>query len=148
KRGDEGVDPAAEILKVDEDGVERAHRLPARATDLAVQAEYRNLVNRIGEIVRFNHIVLFVAAKPVLRPERGREFETGRRERVETMRKIACHRGGMGKQRNALALERAAKVGIGEEPVDSEKRHASSLRKRCDEAIAGVEIGLFRRMRQ
>src|SRR6185437_14971759 len=49
KRRDEGVDPAAEILKVDEDGVERAHRLPARATDLAVQAEYRNLVNRIGE---------------------------------------------------------------------------------------------------
>ncbi len=51
QRRDEGVDAAAEVLKVDQDGVERAQRLAGRAADLAVEAEYGDAVDRIGEVV-------------------------------------------------------------------------------------------------
>ncbi len=70
KRGDEGVDPAPEVLKVDQDGVEGAHRLAGRAPNFAVKAEHRDHVDRIGEVVGLHHIVLLVAAEPMLRAER------------------------------------------------------------------------------
>ena len=49
---DEGVDAAAEVLQVDQHDVERAHRLAGRAAHLAVEAEHRDAVDRIGEVRR------------------------------------------------------------------------------------------------
>ena len=78
QRRDEGVDSAAEVLEIDQDRVERAHRLAVRTADLAVKAEHRNSVDRIDEVLGLHHIVLLVATKPVLRAERGGEVHTGR----------------------------------------------------------------------
>jgi hypothetical protein len=40
QRGDEGVDPAAEVLQVEQEHVRRAHHLARRAADFAVEAEH------------------------------------------------------------------------------------------------------------
>ena len=118
---DEGVDAAAEVLHVDQQHVERAHRLAGGTPHLAIEAEYGDVVHRIGEILRLHHIVLLVAAHAVLRAESGRELEIAKRaERIERMGEVGRHRGGMGEQGHALALERGAKRGIGEETIDAE----------------------------
>ena len=104
------------------------------------------MVNRIGEIRRFDHIVLLVAAKAVLRAEGGGEVEPACRERVERMGEVGGDRGRMGEQGDALALERAAQRRLGEQAVDSEFHGcggaASSAAKQSDV----MEIGLARRM--
>jgi hypothetical protein len=99
QRGDEGVDAAAEVLQVDEQDVERSHRLAGRPADLAVQAEDRNAERRVGIVRRLDHIVLLVAAQPVLGPEGRREPEiVAGGKRVERMGQVRRHRGGMGEQ--------------------------------------------------
>ena len=120
QRGDEGVDAAAEVLKVHQDHVERAHRLTGGASHLAVEAEHRNAELRVGEVLRLHHIVLFVAPEAVLRPEGGGELEADRGERVERVSEVFSHRSGMREQRDTLAFERLAESGVGEEPVDAE----------------------------
>ena len=47
--GDEGVDAAADVLQIDQDHVERAHRLARRPPHLAIEAEHRHAVGRIGD---------------------------------------------------------------------------------------------------
>ena len=49
---------------------------------------------------------------------------------------------------DALAFERAAQLGVGEETIDAEQGHGGCLGQLADEAIAHVEIGLFGRMGQ
>jgi hypothetical protein len=78
------------------------------------------LVDRVGEVVGLHHIVLLVAAKTVLRPERRGELEPGRGERVEAMRQVPRDRRRMREKRDAPAFERPAELGIGEEPIDAE----------------------------
>ena len=63
-----------------EDRVERAHRLAGRAADLAVEAEDRDAVGRIGEVRRLHHIVLEVAADAVLRAEDGGDVQARREQ--------------------------------------------------------------------
>jgi hypothetical protein len=67
--GDEGVDAAAEVLQVDQQDVETVHHRRRRTTYFAVQAEYRDAMRRVDEVGRLDHVVLLVAAQPVLRPE-------------------------------------------------------------------------------
>ena len=97
------------------------HHLPGRAAHFAVQAEDRDLVDRIDIILGLDHIVLLVAAQAVLRPERRGQLDVAKRgERVEAVRQVARHRRGMGQQRDALAGERRAKRGVGKQPFDAE----------------------------
>jgi hypothetical protein len=75
KRRDVGIDAAAEILQVDQDRVERPHRLTRRSANLSVEAEYRHAVGRVGEVGRLHHIILEVSADAMLRPEDCRHVQ-------------------------------------------------------------------------
>ena len=98
-----------------------AHRLAGRAAHLAVEAEHRDSVDRVDEVGAFDHIVLLVAAQPVLRAERGGQADVGASgERVEAVREVARDRGGMRDQRDALAVQRGAQRRVGEQPFDTE----------------------------
>jgi hypothetical protein len=48
---------------------------PVGRRDLAVQAEHREAVDRVGEVRRLHHVVLQVAAHAVLRPERRGDLD-------------------------------------------------------------------------
>jgi hypothetical protein len=83
---DEGINAATQILHIDQDDIESAHRLAGGAANLAVQAEHRNAMHRVGEVEGFHHIVLLVAAQPMLRPESSSDIDVAeRRERIERM---------------------------------------------------------------
>ena len=148
QRRDEGVDPAADVLEVDEDGVERAQRLAARTADLAVEAEHRDIVDRVGEVVGLDHIVLLVAPEAVLRPEGGGDIHACGDQGVEAVREVLGNRCRMSEKRDALAVERPAQFGVGKEAIDSEEGHEPCLRKPRDEATGVVEVWLFRRVRE
>ena len=148
QRGDEGVDAAAEILQVDQHHVERVHRLPGRPPHLAVEAEHRDAVDRIGEIGRFDHIVLLVAAQAVLRPEGGGDVHARRDQRVEGVRQVRGHRSGMREQGDALAL-RAARAARGRR-AGGRYRISCALRAGSSSAkqSAWWKSGFARRVRQ
>lgn len=76
----EGVDPAAQILQVDQHNVECRHHLPGRTPHFAIQAEHRNVVNRISIVVGLDHIVLLVTLQPVLRAKSSRDIEISCRD--------------------------------------------------------------------
>ena len=141
-----GVDAATEILQVNEDRIERPHRLAGRTPDLAVEAEHRNAVGRIGVVGQLHHIVLEIAANTVLRTEYGGDFQSRREERVEAVGQVLRHGRRVPKQGDALAFERAANLRFGEKPVNSEQGHESCLRKACGEATGVMKIGLLARM--
>ncbi len=88
ERGDEGVDSAAEVLQVDDDGVEDFHRVTAGPAHLSIEAEDRDLVDGIGEVLRFDHIVLLIAAKAVLRPESGGDVHSGGSKSIEAVGQV------------------------------------------------------------
>jgi hypothetical protein len=124
---DIGIDAAAEILQVDEYHVERVHRLTRRAPHLAIKAEHRHAIGRIGEVRGLHHIVLKVTANAMLRPEHRGDIQPGCDERVEAVRQVGSDRGGVREQRDALAFERFAKRRVGEQAVDAEvNSHAAS----------------------
>ena len=121
QRGDEGVDAAAEILQVDEQDVEAVHHRGGRPAHFAVEAEDGNAELRVEEIRRFDHVVLLVAAQAVLRAEGGAQLDVGQGgEGVERMRQVGGDRGRVGEQGDALAGQRAAQGGVGEQAVDAE----------------------------
>ena len=109
---DVGVDAAAEVLQVDQDRVERAHRLAGRAAVLAVEAEDGDSVGRVGEVRGLHHIVLEVAADAMLGAEHGGHVQPGRGQRVEAVRQVVGHRRRMGEQA-PRACPRAAREGRG-----------------------------------
>ena len=149
QRRDEGVDAAAEILQVDQQHVERVHHRVGRPAHLAVEAEHRNAVHRIVEVRRLDHVVLLVAAQAVLRAEGGGELDVAARgQRIERMGQVCGDRGRMRQQRDALALERRAQGGFGEQAIDAEFHGRSRWCKFERKAIGMVEIRLAGRMRQ
>src|SRR6185369_14949056 len=79
-------------------------------------------------VVRLHHIVLLVAAKPMLRTEGCGQLQASRRQRVEAMGEVARDRRRMGQECNALPLQRTTKLRLGEEPVDTEQGHGRLLR--------------------
>jgi hypothetical protein len=120
-----GIDATPQILQVDQHDIERMHRLPRRPPHFAIEAEHRHAISRIGEVGRLHHIILQVAANTVLRPEHRGHVDPGRHQRIDAVRQVGRHRGGMREQRDALALEWFAKRRIGEQAVDAEEgRHA------------------------
>jgi hypothetical protein len=121
KRGDEGVDAAAQILQVDQQDVERPHHLAGRSAVLAVEAEHRHAMDRIGEIRALDHIVLLVAAHAVLGSDGGGELQIRQGgERVQRMGQVVGHRSGMGQEGDAAAGQRGAQGGVGDEAVEAE----------------------------
>ena len=121
QRGDEGVDTAAEVLQVDEQDVEGIHHRGGRPPHFAIEAEDRNAELRVEEVRRFDHVVLLVALDSMLRAEGGAQLELGQGgQRVERMRQVGGDRGGVGEQGDALAGQRAAPGGVGEQAVDAE----------------------------
>src|SRR5690606_938412 len=63
----ERIDAAAEVLKVDEQDVERIHHLRRRTAHVSVQTEHRNAVARVVKRRGLDHVVLLIAAQPMLR---------------------------------------------------------------------------------
>jgi len=126
---DEGVDAAAQVLQVDQDHVKAVDHCRGRAAHLAIEAEHRDAVHRIGEIRAFNHIVLLVAAQPVLRPEGGGQLDVVERgQGIERMHQISGHRGRMREQRDATALERRAQLGLSQKTIDTEEHGGLAAR--------------------
>jgi hypothetical protein len=136
ERGDEGVDAATEILQVDEQRIAvREHRIGGSA-HLAVEAEHRDAERGVAEVRRLDHVVLLVAAQPVLRPESRGDGEPRRRgQRIQRMPPAARarlgHGGRMREQAEPLAFERRAQRRLVEQPVDAEAdgRHAARLNR-------------------
>jgi len=121
QRREEGVDAAAQILQVDQQHVEAVHHRRGRASDFPVQAEHRDVVHRVGEVGRFDHVVLLVPAQPVLRAERRNQLEVPeRRERIQRVHQIARHRRRMREQRHAAARERFSQRAVFQQAVNSE----------------------------
>ena len=87
QRRDKRIDPAPEVLQINEQDIERIHHRRRRTAHLTVEAEDGNAVHRIVVIRRLDHVVLLIAAQPMLRAERGAHShvpERGQRvERVE-----------------------------------------------------------------
>ena len=104
QRRDEGVDAAAQVLQVDEDGVEGVHHLRGGPADLAVEAEDGNAEQGVGEVGRLYHVVLLVAAQAVLGAEGGGELQScALAQGVEAVCQVARDRGRVGQQGDALA---------------------------------------------
>ena len=61
----------------------------------------------------------FVTTQAVLGTEGGGNVEAGGDERVERVGEVLRHRGGVSEQRNALARERSAQCGVGEETIEA-----------------------------
>ena len=75
---------------------------------LPIEAEDGNAVHWVDEVGRLHHVVLLVAAQPVLGPEgRGQPDVAERRQGIEGMHEVARHGGGMGEQRHAPARRAA-----------------------------------------
>ena len=70
QRGDERVDSAPDVLQIDEQNVEGIHHFGRRPAYFTVKAEDRDAVDGVGVVLRFDHVVLLVAAQSVLRAER------------------------------------------------------------------------------
>jgi hypothetical protein len=119
QRRDEGVDTAAKVLQVDQDGVERTHGLAGGAAYLAIEAEYRDAVQRIGEVLGFDHIVLLVAAQAVLWTERCAELQAGCGERIQSVPQIRRNGGRMGQISDTLAFQRLAQGRVGQEAIET-----------------------------
>ena len=67
----------------------------------------------------------------MLRAEGGAKADAGAcGERIEAVDEVAGDRGGMGDQRDALAFERGAQRGVGEQAVDTEQGHAAPMSAR------------------
>ncbi len=149
QRRDERVNAATQVLQIDQHHVEAVRHRGGWPTHLAVQAEDRDAVQRILEIRRLDHVVLLVAAQPVLRSESGRDVELAAgEERVERMRQVDCDRGGMREQRYAFAGKRRAQGGLAEESIDAELHGRNALGQFDREAIGMMKIRLAGRVAQ
>src|SRR5262249_28678529 len=75
ERPNESVVSRADVLKIDHQGVEIGEHLRSRLTMLAIQTVNRNVQVRMFVTFPFDHIVLGLAEKPVLRTEEGAELK-------------------------------------------------------------------------
>ena len=95
-----------------------------------VEAEHRDIVNRVQKIFGFDHIVLLVAAQAMLRSKRGGQVDIIKcRQGIQAVHQFVRHRSGMGKQSNPLARQRPTQVGIFDQTVYSKfhERFAASI---------------------
>ena len=155
QRGDESINAATHILEIHQQHIEASHHRRRRPAYSAVEAENRNAMYRIEKIRRLDHVVLLVAAQPMLRPKRRTELNVRqRRQRVKRMNQLARHRRRMRQQRHALACERFAQRWFMQQSVNAKfhcKSTLSALNRKCefqDERIGMMKVGFARRMPQ
>ena len=128
QRRDKRIDSATQILKVDQDDVKGFHRLRGWSTDLAVQAEHWDIVNRIKIILGFDHIVLLVTPQTVLGSKsRGNIDTVETRQHIKRMGQIAGDRGRMRKQRHPLPFKSYSEFGLFDKPVYSKFHRDSAI---------------------
>ena len=83
-------------------------------------------MDRIGKVRAFDHIVLLVAAQPVLRAERGGQADIVERgQGIERMREVRGDRCRMRDQRDPLAVQRFAQIRLCQKSIDTEEHGAS-----------------------
>src|ERR1022692_5022000 len=81
----------------------------------------------VGVVLRLDHVVLLVPAKPVLRAERrAQSYIAERRQRIEGMNKVARYGSGVRQQSHASSRQRLAHLGLFEQSVDS-KLHERAI---------------------
>ena len=71
---DKGVYPSPRILQIHDQGIDGGQHFPIRRPGFSVQADDRNVQNRIDHMVRFDHVVLLFAEKTMLRGIQGCQF--------------------------------------------------------------------------
>jgi hypothetical protein len=119
--GDERVDAATEILQVDQQYVEMREHLLGGPAHLPVETEHGNAMNRVAEIRRLDHVVLFVAAQAVLRTECGGDVQPAdRAQRIERMLEVGGHGSRVREQRHAAPLEFLQQLVVAEQAIDAE----------------------------
>src|SRR5690606_21888201 len=125
------------------------------AAHRAIQTENRDTVHRIDEVRRLDHVVLLVAAQPVLRAERGGDLDVAARgKRVERVREILSHGRGVSEQREPASAQRGAQRAFRQQAIDTEAhdvpitskgrqyaRAAASARTRTDDESPAVRAG-------
>ena len=80
-------------------------------------------MHRIVKIGRFDHVVLFVAAEPMLRSQSRAEPDVAKcPQRIERMGEIPGHRRRVGEQSHAAAGERPAQRRFFQQSVDTGDR--------------------------
>ncbi len=120
QRGDERVDSAPDVLQINEQNVEAIHHFGGRPAYFTVKAEDRDAVHGVGVVLRLDHVVLLVAAQPMLRAERrAQTYVAERRQRIEGMDEVACYGSGVRQQSHAPSRQRLAHLGLFEQSVDS-----------------------------
>ncbi len=65
----ESVDARADVLQVDDEGIDVGEHLRGRAAGLRVEAEDRDAEARVGAVRRLDHVVLTLTRDAVLRSE-------------------------------------------------------------------------------
>ena len=149
QRRDERINAAAQILQIDEDDVACLQHRFRRLAHFAIQAEHRDAMHRIVEVLRLDHVVLLVAAQAMLRTEGGRDLDIAAGgQRIERMRQVGRDRSGMREQGDAPAVKRRSQSGFGDKAVDAEFHGCYGLGQFKRKAIGMMEIRLAGRMRQ
>jgi hypothetical protein len=125
---DKGVDTASKVLKIKQENIRRIHHGRRRATHLPIKAEHRNTEALIQLVLGFDHIILLVALQPMLGAKgAGQPNAVTCGQSIQPMHQPRRDRGGMGNQRHALAFQRLAQGGIGQQAVKSvQHRHGAS----------------------
>ncbi len=139
QRSHEGIDAAAQVLEIDKQHVEAVHHLGRRPADLAVEAEYRDTVGRVGEIRGLDHVVLLVAAQAVLGPEGGCQLDAaGARQGVEAVGQLRGDRRRMGQQGDTPARQWRTQGRIREKTIDAPFHDACSFPGECSVSLIRV----------
>ena len=121
QRRHEGVDAATDVLQVDQQVIEAVHHAVRRSPYLTVKAEDGDPMHRVDEVARLHHVVLLVAAQPVLGSEGGCQPNvTERRQGIQGMHEIARDGSRMGEQRHAPSGEGLAELRLLEQAIDTE----------------------------
>ena len=111
-------------------------------------------MHRVAEVRRLDHVVLLVAAQPVLRTEsRGDVEPANGAQRVERMLEVRRHGCRMRQQRDAPAFQLTQQFHVAQQAVDSKLDHESPFKENArrsfeldHKTVRVVEIGLLRRM--
>ena len=148
QRRDERINPATQILQIDQDHIECIHHRIRRLAHLAIEAEHRDAMHRIVEVRRLDHVVLLVAAQAMLRTEGSGDLHVAAcGQRIQRMRQVFRDGSGMREQRHAPAVERRAQSGFGDQSIDAKFHGCRAGRKLMRKTVRVMEVRLSGWMR-
>ena len=132
QRRDERINPATQILQIDEDHIECIHHRIRRLAHVAIEAEDRDAMHRIVEVRRLDHVVLLVAAQAMLRTEGSADLHVAAcGQRIQRVRQVFRDGSGMREQRHAPAAERRAQSGFGDKSIDAKLHGCTAGENSC-----------------